>query len=111
VPVAVDLTDLEALRRELEKNCANLAIDILVNNAGFDRPGTTSKIDKAGFEAVLEFTSPYRFFSSICASLHAVEKMGQDHQHQFDLRCHRRKRGSGVFHGQSRGDRFDQVRG
>lgn len=53
VPVAVDLTDLEALRRELEKNCSNLAIDILVNNAGFDRPGTTSKIDKAGFEAVL----------------------------------------------------------
>src|SRR5512139_3318678 len=47
VPVAVDLTDLEALRRELEKNCSNLAIDILVNNAGFDRPGTTSKIDKA----------------------------------------------------------------
>jgi len=53
VPVSVDLTDLEALRRELERNCSNLAIDILVNNAGFDRPGTTSKIDKAGFEAVL----------------------------------------------------------
>jgi len=53
VPVAVDLTDLETLRRELEKHCSDLAIDILVNNAGFDRPGTTAKIDRAGFEAVL----------------------------------------------------------
>jgi len=53
VPVLVDLTDTNALRRELETHCSNLTIDILVNNAGFDRPGTTSKIDKAGFEAVL----------------------------------------------------------
>jgi 3-oxoacyl-[acyl-carrier protein] reductase len=53
VPVAVDLTDVETLRRELERHCSELTIDILVNNAGFDRPGTTAKIDKAGFEAVL----------------------------------------------------------
>jgi NAD(P)-dependent dehydrogenase (short-subunit alcohol dehydrogenase family) len=53
VPVSVDLTDGETLRRELERHCAELTIDILVNNAGFDRPGTTAKIDQAGFEAVL----------------------------------------------------------
>ncbi len=53
VPVTVDLTDMDTLRRELETHCSGFAIDILVNNAGFDRPGTTSKIDKAGFEAVL----------------------------------------------------------
>lgn len=53
VPIAIDLTDTDALRGELERHCSNLAIDILVNNAGFDRPGTTAKIDKAGFEAVL----------------------------------------------------------
>lgn len=53
VPVAVDLTDGETLRRELERHCSDLTVDILVNNAGFDRPGTTAKIDKAGFEAVL----------------------------------------------------------
>ena len=53
VPVAVDLTDAGALRGELERHCTGLSIDILVNNAGFDRPGTTAKIDKAGFESVL----------------------------------------------------------
>jgi len=53
VPVAVDLTDVDALRLELDRHCLNLAIDILVNNAGFDRPGTTARIDRAGFEAVL----------------------------------------------------------
>jgi NAD(P)-dependent dehydrogenase (short-subunit alcohol dehydrogenase family) len=53
VPVLVDLTDRDTLRLELERHCSGLAIDILVNNAGFDRPGTTSKIDKAGFEAEL----------------------------------------------------------
>jgi NAD(P)-dependent dehydrogenase (short-subunit alcohol dehydrogenase family) len=52
-PVLVDLTDTDALRRELEAHSTNLAIDILVNNAGFDRPATTAKIDKAAFEAVL----------------------------------------------------------
>jgi len=49
----LDLTDLDRLRTELEK-IRNLGlVDILVNNAGFDRPGTTAKIDKEGFESVL----------------------------------------------------------
>ena len=49
----LDLTDLGRLGSELEKVRSMVAIDILVNNAGFDRPGTTTKIDKEGFEAVL----------------------------------------------------------
>lgn len=53
VSILVDLTDTAALRRELETHSSNLAIDILVNNAGFDRPGTTVKIDRTGFEAEL----------------------------------------------------------
>jgi NAD(P)-dependent dehydrogenase (short-subunit alcohol dehydrogenase family) len=53
VPVTVDVTDLHSLRRELDRHCSGLTIDILVNNAGFDRPGTTAKIDRPGFEAVL----------------------------------------------------------
>jgi len=52
--LTVDLTDLESLRKELETACQCLSVDILVNNAGFDRPGTSSKLDMAGFEAVLE---------------------------------------------------------
>jgi 3-oxoacyl-[acyl-carrier protein] reductase len=54
VPILVDLLDTPALRRELQTHCANLTIDILVNNAGFDRPGTSAKIDTAGFEEELE---------------------------------------------------------
>ena len=50
---AVDLTNPAKLR-EAVKNIHRIGlIDILVNNAGFDRPGTTAKIDKQGFEAVL----------------------------------------------------------
>lgn len=49
----VDLTELERLKDMAEK-VRNLGlIDILVNNAGFDRPGTTAKIDKKGFDEVL----------------------------------------------------------
>ena len=49
----VDLTKLEKLR-EVVGNARKIGlIDILVNNAGFDRPGTTAKIDKQKFEAVL----------------------------------------------------------
>ena len=49
----VDLTNLKKLR-EAVKNASKIGlIDILVNNAGFDRPGTTAKIDKQEFEAVL----------------------------------------------------------
>ena len=49
----VDLTELGRLKDMAEK-VRNLGlIDILVNNAGFDRPGTTAKIDKKGFDEVL----------------------------------------------------------
>ena len=52
-PVVLDLTDLEALPKELAKVQAGGHMDILVNNAGFDRPGTLSKISRQGFESVL----------------------------------------------------------
>lgn len=52
--LTVDLTDLESLREKLEPACRGLTVDILVNNAGFDRPGTSAKLDMAGFGAVLE---------------------------------------------------------
>jgi len=52
-PVVLDLTDLEALPKELAKVQAGGLVDILVNNAGFDRPGTLSKINRQGFESVL----------------------------------------------------------
>lgn len=51
--LTLDLTDFEQLESVLEKVLNMGLIDILVNNAGFDRPGTTAKIDKKGFEAVL----------------------------------------------------------
>jgi len=71
VPVPVDLTDARALRRELERHCTRLSIDILVNNAGFDRPGTTAKIDKAGFEAVLgiHLTGPLLLIQFVLPSM------------------------------------------
>jgi len=50
---ALDLTNLEMLRDTIENARKIGLIDILVNNAGFDRPGTTAKIDKKNFEAVL----------------------------------------------------------
>ena len=49
----LDLTDFELLESSLKEICAAGKIDILVNNAGFDRPGTTVKIDREGFNAVL----------------------------------------------------------
>lgn len=50
---ALDLTNLERLREVAGKAREIGLIDILVNNAGFDRPGTTAKIDKKGFEEVM----------------------------------------------------------
>jgi len=51
---AFDLTNLERLG-EIAGEVRKIGlIDILVNNAGFDRPGTTAKIDKKGFEEVLD---------------------------------------------------------
>jgi 3-oxoacyl-[acyl-carrier protein] reductase len=51
--LTLDLTDFESLQGKLDQACRNLPIDILINNAGFDRPGTSAKIDMAGFHAVL----------------------------------------------------------
>jgi len=49
----VDLTNIEKLR-DAAGNIKKIGlIDILVNNAGFDRPGTSDKIDKKGFEEVM----------------------------------------------------------
>jgi len=71
VPILVDLTDTNALRRELEAHCSKLTIDILVNNAGFDRPGTTSKIDKTGFEEELgiHLTAPLLLIQFVLPSM------------------------------------------
>jgi NAD(P)-dependent dehydrogenase (short-subunit alcohol dehydrogenase family) len=52
-PLALDLTDLEVLRKELQRVTPSFEVDILVNNAGFDRPGTTGKIEREAFESVL----------------------------------------------------------
>jgi NAD(P)-dependent dehydrogenase (short-subunit alcohol dehydrogenase family) len=71
VPILVDLTDTPTLHRELEARCSNLPIDILVNNAGFDRPGTTSKIDKIGFEEELgiHLTAPLLLIQFVLPSM------------------------------------------
>lgn len=53
VQKSFDLTDLQLLERVLAEINKDGSIDILINNAGFDRPGTTARIDTAGFEAVL----------------------------------------------------------
>jgi len=49
----VDLTDIEGLRKVLDKAREPGLIDVLVNNAGFDRPGTTARIDTSGFLDVM----------------------------------------------------------
>jgi len=49
----LDLTNLERLQEVARKARKIGLIDILINNAGFDRPGTTAKIEKKGFEEVL----------------------------------------------------------
>ena len=51
--LTLDLTDTDNLGSEVEKVNDEGLIDILINNAGFDRPGTTEKISREGFEAVL----------------------------------------------------------
>jgi NAD(P)-dependent dehydrogenase (short-subunit alcohol dehydrogenase family) len=51
--VTLDLTDMDNLRSKVEKLKSTGVIDILINNAGFDRPGTTAKISRKGFEEVL----------------------------------------------------------
>lgn len=49
----LDLTNKERLQEVARKARKIGLTDILVNNAGFDRPGTTAKIEKKGFEEVL----------------------------------------------------------
>lgn len=49
----VDLTNIEKLRDIAGSIQKTGLTDILVNNAGFDRPGTSDKIDKKGFEEVM----------------------------------------------------------
>ena len=58
---AVDLTDLDSLKMEVEQIAQKSLIDILVNNAGFDRPGTVAKIDPMDVEAVIgiHLTAPF----------------------------------------------------
>jgi 3-oxoacyl-[acyl-carrier protein] reductase len=52
-PIVVDLTQHRKLHKIIDEIKAQTHIDILVNNAGFDRPGTTMKIGKEQFNAVL----------------------------------------------------------
>ena len=49
----LDLTDFERLDDDIKPLLSSNPVDILVNNAGFDKPGTSVKIDRQGFEAVL----------------------------------------------------------
>jgi 3-oxoacyl-[acyl-carrier protein] reductase len=53
LPLTLDITNLPLLTEKLGGIPPALAVDIIVNNAGFDRPGTTAKINREAFEAVL----------------------------------------------------------
>ena len=50
---ALDLTDLNALKKAVAEAKRSGRIDILVNNAGFDRPGTSAKLSTEEFWEVL----------------------------------------------------------
>ena len=50
---ALDLTDIEALKKAVAEVKRKGRIDILVNNAGFDRPGIVAKISTSDFLEVL----------------------------------------------------------
>lgn len=51
--IIIDLTHHRKLHKVIDEIKSDFHIDILVNNAGFDRPGTTMKIGKEQFNAVL----------------------------------------------------------
>lgn len=51
--IVIDLTHHRKLHTIIDAIKNDTHIDILVNNAGFDRPGTTMKIGKEQFNAVL----------------------------------------------------------
>jgi 3-oxoacyl-[acyl-carrier protein] reductase len=59
---ALDLTDIDALKKAVKEVKSKGRIDILVNNAGFDRPGTVAQINTAdlldvlGIHLVVPFT-------------------------------------------------------
>jgi NAD(P)-dependent dehydrogenase (short-subunit alcohol dehydrogenase family) len=50
---ALDLTDMDVLKKAVAEAKRRGRIDILVNNAGFDRPGTSAKISTEEFLDVL----------------------------------------------------------
>jgi 3-oxoacyl-[acyl-carrier protein] reductase len=50
---AVDLTEMDGLKKAVAEAQGRGRIDILVNNAGFDRPGTSAKISTEEFLEVL----------------------------------------------------------
>jgi len=50
---ALDLTDMDGLKKAVAEAKRRGRIDILVNNAGFDRPGTSAKISTEEFWEVL----------------------------------------------------------
>lgn len=49
----IDLTHTRPLQELIDEIKGETTIDILVNNAGFDKPGVSTKIGKADFNAVL----------------------------------------------------------
>ena len=49
----IDLMHTGKLKALMDAIKGEASIDILVNNAGFDRPGTTSRVDRKGFGEVL----------------------------------------------------------
>lgn len=61
-PILVDLTHHRKLHKVIDEIKARTHVDILVNNAGFDHPGTTMKIGKEQFNAVLGIHVGVPFF-------------------------------------------------
>lgn len=60
--IIIDLTHHRKLHKVIDEIKLHTHIDILVNNAGFDRPGTTMKIGKEQFNAVLGIHVGVPFF-------------------------------------------------
>ena len=60
--ILIDLTHHRKLHKIIDVVKSQAHIDILVNNAGFDRPGTTMKIGKEQFNAVLGIHVGVPFF-------------------------------------------------
>jgi 3-oxoacyl-[acyl-carrier protein] reductase len=71
LPIALDLVDIDSLADKLGNLPPSTRVDILVNNAGFDRPGTSAKLDRQGFESVLgiHLTVPLRLIQIFLPSM------------------------------------------